>query len=86
MSLKFLAGKALWQQNFRTLESLKNESYLWPQNTGDVNAKNFMRNKAINSKMSQRDLEHIIALYDGEIRFTDEIIDIERTELCFVTV
>ena len=38
---------------------------------GNVNSRHFMFNKDINADMAPRDLEHIIALYDGEIAFTD---------------
>ena len=38
---------------------------------GNVTSKHFMFNNDINEKMAPRDLEHIIALYDGEIAFTD---------------
>ena len=42
--------------------------------TGTITGKNFETNKRINPQMSKRDLEHIIALYDGEIAFTDSYI------------
>ncbi len=45
-----------------------------PDYTGSVNAKNFMRNNAVHANMSERDLQHVVALYDGEIRFTDDIL------------
>lgn len=45
-----------------------------PDYAGTIDARNFFFNEAINPDMSQEDLTHIIALYDGEIRFTDEHI------------
>ena len=42
---------------------------------GDVTAENYMRNGAINPNMTARDLEHVVALYDGEIRFTDDNLE-----------
>jgi arylsulfatase A-like enzyme len=38
---------------------------------GNISAKKFQSNTAINKNMNSRDLRHIIALYDGEIRWTD---------------
>lgn len=34
----------------------------------------FLDNPAIHSKMPRRQLEHLVALYDGEIRFTDQVV------------
>lgn len=42
--------------------------------TGTVDAKNFMWSKEIHRNMPKRDLQHVIALYDAEIRFTDDIL------------
>lgn len=41
---------------------------------GMLDSSHAMRNSAINRDMPKRELEHLIALYDGEIRFTDENI------------
>ena len=43
-----------------------------PDYGGDISATPFMRNRRINPRMDPRDLEHVIALYDGEIRYTDD--------------
>ena len=43
-----------------------------PDYTGDLTSVNFEHNPKINPGMDKRDLQHLIALYDGEIRFTDE--------------
>jgi arylsulfatase A-like enzyme len=40
--------------------------------TGSVNGVDFMSNPAVHANMPARDLEHLLALYDGEIRFTDD--------------
>jgi arylsulfatase A-like enzyme len=42
--------------------------------TGKLDATHLESNPAINASMSKRDLEHLIALYDGEIRFTDRVL------------
>jgi arylsulfatase A-like enzyme len=62
-----------------------------PDYAGSVTGENFIIDPSINPKMPQRDLEHIIALYDGEIAWTDEHIgkildDLERLELRDSTV
>lgn len=41
---------------------------------GNITAINFERNQRINPHMPKRDLEHVLALYDGEIAFTDSYI------------
>jgi len=42
-----------------------------PDYQGTITSWNFMRNRRIHPDMDREDLRHIIALYDGEIRFTD---------------
>jgi len=42
-----------------------------PDYEGMVTAENFLLGFQVHPDMDPRDLEHIIALYDGEIRFTD---------------
>ncbi|HXC49266.1 MAG TPA: sulfatase [Candidatus Limnocylindrales bacterium] len=43
-----------------------------PGYTGTMDGRMFIERDDVNPKMPPRDLEHILALYDGEIRFTDE--------------
>ena len=40
---------------------------------GEVDGR-LMSNPAIHGEMSERDLEHLLALYDAEIRFTDDVL------------
>lgn len=42
--------------------------------SGSVDGTNFIKNTSVNANMDARDLEHVIALYDGEIAFTDSYI------------
>lgn len=42
-----------------------------PDYKGDIDADNYEFNNFIRPGMHKEDLEHIIALYDGEIRYTD---------------
>ncbi len=43
-----------------------------PDYRGTIDGSNFIERRDVNSRMDARDLEHILALYDGEIRFTDD--------------
>ncbi len=43
-----------------------------PTYTGAVTGRNFELGPTIKRGMARRDLDHVIALYDGEIRYTDE--------------
>ena len=45
-----------------------------PDYEGTINGSNYEKNRAIHAGMNRRDREHIIALYDGEILFTDQHI------------
>lgn len=42
-----------------------------PGYRGTVDGKNFVRNPQIHAEMDARDLDHLVALYDGEIRWVD---------------
>ncbi|HSP56363.1 MAG TPA: sulfatase, partial [Dehalococcoidia bacterium] len=51
-----------------------------PEYQGTVTGVNFYHNRAINQRMPARDLQHVIALYDGEVRWVDDHIgEILRT-------
>jgi arylsulfatase A-like enzyme len=43
-----------------------------PDYRGEISGKGFIADRRINRHIARRDLEHILALYDGEVRFTDE--------------
>ena len=43
-----------------------------PDYQGSLSPEGFIFNRAINRKMDRRDLEHVLALYDGEIRWVDD--------------
>ncbi|HEY8516447.1 MAG TPA: sulfatase [Candidatus Binatia bacterium] len=53
-----------------------------PDYTGTISGVDFLLNTRVRPDMDRRDLEHIVALYDGEIRYTDEhlgrIVDLLR--------
>lgn len=48
------------------------DTFFDPDYQGNVSGKDIMNNPLINKDMPIRDLEHLQALYDGEIRFVDE--------------
>ena len=50
------------------------ETMFDPDYKGTVTGNNFYFDPAINKSMDKRDLEHIVALYDGEIRLVDDHI------------
>jgi len=41
---------------------------------GSMNGRNFHENKKFRPGMQARDFQHIVALYDGEIRYTDDTV------------
>lgn len=43
-----------------------------PDYTGDLDGRDFERNPRLTAGMDPRDLQHLVALYDGEIRYTDD--------------
>jgi arylsulfatase A-like enzyme len=43
-----------------------------PGYVGDLTSENYIRNPRIHRGMDPRELDHVRALYDGEIRFTDD--------------
>jgi arylsulfatase A-like enzyme len=45
-----------------------------PDYKGSIDGRNFFENADVRAEMSPRDLQHLLALYDGEIRFTDDIL------------
>ncbi|MCH2173117.1 sulfatase [Myxococcota bacterium] len=45
-----------------------------PDYAGDLDGLDLMGNPRIHAGMAKRDLEHLIALYDAEIRFTDDVM------------
>jgi arylsulfatase A-like enzyme len=57
-----------------------------PDYSGSVSGNGFIRNDEIHRGMDPRDLEHVVALYDGEIAFTDSYLgelfaELKRLEL-----
>jgi arylsulfatase A-like enzyme len=61
----------MWDVHFDYIPPAPYDTMFDPDYTGDVTCDDFYFNEKINPKMSPRDLEHVVALYDGEIAWTD---------------
>ncbi|MCH7708182.1 MAG: sulfatase-like hydrolase/transferase, partial [Myxococcales bacterium] len=70
----FFAFVHLWDVHFDYAPPVPWEKRFDPNYVGDLDGRNFLRNPAIRRKMDPRDLEHLIALYDGEIGYTDVLV------------
>jgi arylsulfatase A-like enzyme len=62
----------MWDVHFDYIPPAPYDTMFDPDYTGDITGEQFLRNPDINKDMPKRDLEHLIALYDGEIAQTDE--------------
>ncbi len=70
-----------WDVHYDYIPPKKYIEMFDPDYKGQLSSVNFMRNPAIHRSMAPRDLQHVLALYDGEIRFTDDILGQILTEL-----
>jgi arylsulfatase A-like enzyme len=52
-----------------------------PSYSGSIDGRRFLERPDIDADMNPRDLQHILALYDGEIRFTDDQVGRVLTKL-----
>ncbi|MCG8590283.1 MAG: sulfatase-like hydrolase/transferase [Proteobacteria bacterium] len=64
----------LWDVHYDFIPPERFVDLFDPDYDGALTSANFMKNPAIHPEMSARDYAHLMALYDGEIRFTDEIL------------
>jgi arylsulfatase A-like enzyme len=64
----------LWDVHYDFIPPPPYDRLFDPDYRGSISGAGFMENPAVNRKMDPRDLAHLVALYDGEIRFTDEIL------------
>lgn len=70
----FFAFVHLWDVHYDYDPPPPYDTMFDPDYAGDLDASNFENNPALRPGMDPRDLAHLVALYDGEIRFTDEWI------------
>jgi arylsulfatase A-like enzyme len=64
----------LWDVHYDYIPPQEYLDLFDPDYSGELTGKDFSQNQAINPDMDRRDLEHLIARYDAEIRFTDTIL------------
>lgn len=71
---KFFMFIHMWDPHFDFIPPPPYDQKFDPDYTGTVTGRNFFFDPNINANMPARDLEHLRALYDGEIAFTDEYV------------
>jgi arylsulfatase A-like enzyme len=64
----------LWDVHYDYIPPAPYAEIFDPDYRGDLDGAGFDDNPNIHADMPPRDLEHLIALYDGEIRFTDGVL------------
>jgi arylsulfatase A-like enzyme len=64
----------LWDPHYDYIPPEPYDRLFDPDYQGSVDIHNYALNETVNADMDRRDLEHVIALYDGEIRFTDDTL------------
>lgn len=69
---KFFVFLHLWDVHFDFIPPPPYDTMFDPGYEGSVTGEDFFFDTSINPDMPARDLEHLIALYDGEIAWTDE--------------
>jgi len=77
----FFAFVHLWDVHYDFTPPPPFDRMFDPEYEGWVNGRDFFFDERIGPKMDARDLEHLIALYDGEIAWTDTFIEKIRVEL-----
>ncbi|MEM1448656.1 MAG: sulfatase [Planctomycetota bacterium] len=77
----FFAFVHLWDVHFDFTPPPPFDTMFDPDYDGPMTGRDFFYDPAINAAMDPRDRDHIIALYDGEIRWTDETIGRIRHDL-----
>jgi arylsulfatase A-like enzyme len=64
----------LWDVHYDYVPPREYVELFDPGYEGTLDATDLEDNQAIHAGMPARDLEHLLALYDGEIRFTDDVL------------
>jgi len=63
-----------WDVHYDYVPPAPYDAMFDPDYKGSISGENFMFNRAVRAGMPSRDLEHLLALYDGEIRWVDDHI------------
>lgn len=71
---RFFLFLHFWDVHYDYIPPAPYDTMFDPDYKGTVTGKDFYKDKAINKHLPQRDLEHLFALYDGEIRWVDDHI------------
>lgn len=77
----FFAFVHLWDVHFDFEPPPPFDTMFDPDYTGPFTGRDFFTDPAINAGIPERDKQHIISLYDGEIRWTDGFIGKIRRDL-----
>ncbi len=64
----------LWDVHYDFIPPAPYDRMFDPDYSGSIDGRNFMGRPEVHARMEKRDLDHVLALYDGEIRFTDDIL------------
>jgi arylsulfatase A-like enzyme len=64
----------LWDVHYDYIPPEKYIELFDPDYEGELDVSDYMQNSAIVQGMTVRDLQHVRALYNGEIRFTDDVL------------
>jgi arylsulfatase A-like enzyme len=78
---KFFMFVHLWDCHFDFIPPAPYDTMFDPDYAGRVTGAGFFFDHSINARMPKRDLEHLIALYDGEIAWTDHHVGMIVEEL-----
>jgi len=70
----FFAFAHFWDVHFDFIPPAPYDTMFDPDYTGDISGDDFFFDKRINKDLAERDKQHLEALYDGEIRWTDDHI------------
>ncbi len=61
----------MWDVHYDYIPPPPYDTLFDPEYHGSIDGRDFERSGRVHAGMDPRDLEHVIALYDGEIRYTD---------------
>lgn len=80
-SRKFFLFLHYWDVHYDYAPGAPYDTMFDPHYEGQIDGVNFYFNDAVHADMAERDLEHVLALYDGEIRLVDDHIAKLRAKL-----
>jgi arylsulfatase A-like enzyme len=63
-----------WDVHYDYIPPAPYDTMFDPDYRGAITGENFMFNRAVRASMAPRDLQHLLALYDGEVRWVDDHI------------